>query len=133
MPLTDTSTQFYLPWELTADQEDRVKDQIRDAEDLAERESREFKQRREQRLKDLGLRSGSSPAPVDEAAEGARETEEADSARTVGKVDSDPHPSQPESTNEDASAQPSKAGGTDKDPDEAGDVMVEGDEDTLIY
>lgn len=117
-----TSTEpkiFYLPWESTADQQDTIKDQIRDAESLIAEEVREFKQRKEKRLQDLGI-------PV-KPSERTTEPEQ-----TVGKTDAEtlPNPPPTESTNP-PSTHTNKVG-QDKETDEAGDVVVE-DEDAVLY
>ncbi|KAI0127454.1 putative nuclear protein SDK3 [Xylariales sp. AK1849] len=132
---------FYLPWEPTEDQEDLIKDQIRDAEDLIEREVREFKQNKGQRLKALGISTKATPEPESELAPAptaqAPDVEHAaePAVQTVGKVDTEPLPDDPpntETTNRISPAQTNKVG-HDKESDETGDVMVEGDEDTVIY
>ncbi|KAH8199868.1 hypothetical protein TruAng_005984 [Truncatella angustata] len=134
---------YYLPWDLTEDQEDLIKDQVHDAEDLTERETREFKQRKDQRLTALGISvkpiAEPDTAPQIPPSHGEHVSEDVE--KTPGKVDADALPSDPsqpqnttESTNGNDSEHTSKAGQhQDKDADEAGDVMVEGDEDTVIY
>ncbi|KAJ0107597.1 hypothetical protein J7T55_007787 [Diaporthe amygdali] len=56
---------YYRPWELTQEQEDIIKDQIRDAEDDIADEVRQFKRRKEQRLRDLGALALPGPPEVD--------------------------------------------------------------------
>ncbi|KAK8058888.1 hypothetical protein PG994_009336 [Apiospora phragmitis] len=136
---------YYLPWDLTQRQEDLIKDQIQDAEDLVNQETREFKQRREKRHGESAVAEEKVPLPGDEMViEGTSQppppsdqpSEEQQQQTTVGsKSDSDPNPpAQPDSTNDRASAQASKAGGAHvKEADEAGDVMVVEGEDTVIY
>ncbi|KAI1857015.1 uncharacterized protein JN550_013508 [Neoarthrinium moseri] len=137
---------YYLPWEPTEDEEDIIKDQIRDAEDLIDSETREFKQRKEQRLKALGITTQEAPASESDPAPELQPTESPSvdqDENTVGKTDTDAThdvpPQQPDETSETTnrdSAQASKGGHhdhQDKDADETGDVMVEGDEDTVIY
>lgn len=135
--------QYYLPWELTEDQEDLIKDQIHDAETLIEKEIREFKQKKDQRLTDLGVFI--KPASEQESAPKPRsptpQKGQADMEKLQGKVDTDALPdnrAQNDSTNEITNGEPfehaNKVGNHhDKESDEAGDVMVEGDEDTVIY
>lgn len=104
---------FYRPWELTAAQEDKIQDQIRDTEaDIAD-EVQRFKRRKEARLKDLGVEfppesSDMVGDPVDDRSNDAQ----------AGTIDHRPV------------AQPPKIG-HEKDHDE--DVMVEAEEDTVIY
>ncbi|KAK6074426.1 pinin sdk mema domain protein [Seiridium cupressi] len=134
---------YYLPWELTEDQEDLIKDQIHDAEDLVEKETREFKQRKEQRLTALGvsIKPTSEREPAPESQPFPVEQTPEDAENTSGKVDTDALPVDPpqphdtaETTNGDASESTNKAGHQqDKEADENEDVMVEGDEDTVIY
>ncbi|KAK9426226.1 putative Pinin/SDK/memA/ protein conserved region-domain-containing protein [Seiridium unicorne] len=134
---------YYLPWELTEDQEDLIKDQIHDAEDLVEKETREFKQRKEQRLTALGvpIKPNSEREPAPESRPFPVEQTPEDAENTSGKVDTDALPVDPpqphdtaETTNGDASESTNKAGHQqDKEADENEDVMVEGDEDTVIY
>lgn len=105
--------QFYRPWELTTAEEDKIQDQIRDTEaDIAD-EVQRFKRRKEARLKDLGVElplelSDMVGDPVDDRSNDAQ----------AGTTDHLPV------------AQPPKIG-LEKDHDE--DVMVEAEEDTVIY
>jgi hypothetical protein len=155
--------QYYLPWELTEDQEELIADQVRDAGDVIEKETREFKQRKEQRLDALGelakpapesdrgteLPPRSPPLSTRLEKETAAE-EEADRSdkreRLVGsEADTDqPLPGDPPPTHHET-AETTNASSTsaeqahraaqhqEKETDEAGDVMVEGEEDTVIY
>ncbi|ORY69505.1 pinin/SDK/memA/ protein conserved region-domain-containing protein [Pseudomassariella vexata] len=121
---------YYLPWEPTADQEDIVKDQIRDAEKAVEKEAREFKQRKDEWMRALGVLVVESsdtqkPAPEPEAAH----------EETVGKSAEAPQ-TLTESTNPTSPAAHttnSNKVGQEKESDETGDVMVEEEEDTVIY
>lgn len=104
--------QYYRPWELTEAQEDKIQDQIRETEKLVAEEVERFKRRKEARLKDLG---------VDVTPE---------SSDMVGDpIDDRSNDTQAGSTNRPV-AQPLKVS-HDKDHDE--DVMVEAEEDTVIY
>ncbi|KAI1212272.1 uncharacterized protein F4807DRAFT_365013 [Annulohypoxylon truncatum] len=114
---------YYLPWDPTPEQEDAIQEQVRDAKDTIEREVLEFKQRKEQRLKALGI-------AVDPPALEPKDI--------VGSKPDDEHPidipqSNPSSTTTDRP--PSHAGkvGHEKEPDRADDVMIEEVEDTVIY
>lgn len=157
---------YYLPWEPTADQEDLIADQVRDAEDIIERETREFKQRKAERLEALGeparpasesdhapkrpaRRSPPPPSPPLEKGAAAEDEAEPSSRhkRPVGnETDTDQLlPGDPPPTHHDTSkttnassptsAEQSNRGGRhqEREADEAGDVMVEGEEDTVIY
>ncbi|KAI1500500.1 pinin/SDK/memA/ protein conserved region-domain-containing protein [Biscogniauxia marginata] len=111
---------YFLPWKLSEKQEDIIKDQIRDVEDIIAKEVLEFKQQKEQRLKALGV---AVKAPPPEAKE------------TVGRSDDVEHPTNippPDPTNRAPSHTTGKAG-HEKESDRADDVMIEEDEDTVIY
>lgn len=150
---------YYLPWELTSSQEALIKDQIRDVEELIEKETREFKQRKAQRLTALGVAPSkpdsepvppvSEPAPVPAPDSAGRESQIApgDQAAeqpqsTTGKVDIDAasdnssaHRDNPAKTTDGhVTDHASKAGlQQERENDDTEDVMVEGDEDTVIY
>ncbi|KAK6834204.1 hypothetical protein PG987_008898 [Apiospora arundinis] len=147
---------YYLPWDLTQRQEYLIKDQVQDAKDLVDQETREFKQRKEKRLRDLGIVPEEKDIPsgdemvIEETAQpppssslpaadqpGEQQQQQEQHKNTVGsKNDSDPNPlPQPDSTNDRAPAQEaSNAGGSHaKEADKAGDVMVDEGEDTVIY
>ncbi|KAI1457128.1 hypothetical protein F4805DRAFT_429655 [Annulohypoxylon moriforme] len=116
---------YYLPWDPTPEQEDTIKEQIRDVKDTIDREVLEFKQRKEQRLKALGIAvDPPAPEPKDK----------------VGSKPDDEHPtdtpqSNPSPTTTNNNRPPSHAGkvGHEKEPDRADDVMIEEVEDTVIY
>lgn len=118
------SFQFYLPWDPTPEQEDIIKEQVRDTEETIQREVLEFKHNKEQRLKALGI-AVDPPAlePMDK----------------VGSKPDDEHPTDiPHSNTSPTSTTnrpPSNAGkvGHEKEPDRADDVMIEEVEDTVIY
>ncbi|KAI1116110.1 pinin/SDK/memA/ protein conserved region-domain-containing protein [Nemania sp. NC0429] len=114
---------FYLPYELTRVQENTIQDQIHQAEKTTEKEVSEFRERREERLQDLGIAVKPSIPNKDE---------------TVGKLHDEPPTAdnpQPESTNRPASSATNKVGPEkpEKESDKADDVMIEEDEDTVIY
>ena len=91
---------------MTESQEQIISDQIRDAEEIIEREIKEFERRKEQRLRDLG--AFDSPAEFD----------------AVGE----PAPSK--STNHRHS---DSKGSHDRDHDETGDEMEQDKEDAVLY
>jgi hypothetical protein len=108
-----------LPYELTRTQEDTIQDQIQQVENVIETEVAEFKERKEQRLRGLGVVVKPSIPEKDE---------------TVGKLQDEPPTDkpQPESTNPPPSRATNKVG-PEKESDRADDVMIEEDEDTVIY
>ncbi|KAJ4422431.1 hypothetical protein N0V82_002879 [Gnomoniopsis sp. IMI 355080] len=110
---------YYRPWELTKEQEDIIKDQIRDAEAQIEEELQQFKRDKEQRLRELGAQPSSLDvdAPADEPVEGDRSSNaaQAESAATA--------------TNDRKRSPVPVPSTEDKDHDE----MVEAEEDTVIY
>ncbi|KAI1769253.1 hypothetical protein GGR53DRAFT_475079 [Hypoxylon sp. FL1150] len=113
---------FYLPWDPTVEQEQIIKDQIREAEDIIDKDLHDFKRYKEQRMKTLGIANEpQTPEPKD----------------TVGsKPDAEPVTDlpQPDPTNHYHSP-PHTTGkaGYEKEPDKADDVMIEEVEDTVIY
>ncbi|KAK7935334.1 hypothetical protein PG985_000829 [Apiospora marii] len=141
---------YYLPWDLTQRQEDLIKDQVQDAEDLVNQETREFKQKREKRQAESGVADEQLPLPPGDemviedtshppasppSADQPEEQQQQQQTSVGSKSDHDPDPpAQPESTNDHTTTQASKAGGAHaKESDEAGDVMVVEGEDTVIY
>lgn len=96
---------YYRPWELSGDQENTIKEQLHRVQEVIEKESQDFKLGGEQRLKDLGATVGEA-VPCGDANNRA--------------------PAQ-------SSSSSNKTGSHDKDHDEPGDVMVEAEEDTVIY
>ncbi|KAI1186852.1 pinin/SDK/memA/ protein conserved region-domain-containing protein [Nemania serpens] len=114
---------FYLPYELTREQEDTIQDQIHQTEKMIEREVLKFRQRKEERLQNLGIAVKPSMPSKDE---------------TVGKFHDEPPTAdkpQPESTNRPSSRATNKVRPEkpEKESDKADDVMIEEDEDTVIY
>ena len=114
-----TIVQFYLPWELTRGQEDTIRDQILEAEKVIDKERSVFQERKNRRLEELGIALKPSLTNKDE---------------TVGKPHDEPptDKSQPVSTNRPPSRATNKVG-PEKESDRADDVMIEEDEDTVIY
>lgn len=110
---------YYLPWDLTAEQEDIIKDQIRKVEDIIDKEVLDFKRHKEQTMKALGI-TVESPA--------------LESKDTVGSKLDDEHLTDIPQSNP-ANRPPSHAGklGHEKESDRADDVMIEEVEDTVIY
>ncbi|KAK4106499.1 hypothetical protein N658DRAFT_512331 [Parathielavia hyrcaniae] len=138
---------YYLPWEATKEQEDIISDQVRAAEELIDRERRNFRESKEQRLKALGVspppRSPSPPPRQQpkQQPEPAPETIHEPQLETVPNSGAEeatvgePKPA-PRDTNPDAVAPtPSRARSPhhDKDHDENGDEMVQDEEDIVIY
>lgn len=110
-------------------------------EDLIEKETREFEQRKEQRLTALG--APSKPVADLEPAPEPHVPQAQDSSKDPScKVDTDALPDEPPQSHSSADDDTHghehectiKVGHHhDRDADETGDVMVEGDEDTVIY
>ncbi|KAH8890779.1 hypothetical protein GQ53DRAFT_765518 [Thozetella sp. PMI_491] len=98
---------YYRPWRLTERQEEIVREQIQEAEEIIEQEAREFKQQKERRLKDLGALD--SPP------------ESYDVGEHAPSRDANPRLPEPKGSHE-------------KDPDEMGDDEMEQDkEDAVLY
>ncbi|KAI1268634.1 hypothetical protein F5Y18DRAFT_415311 [Xylariaceae sp. FL1019] len=116
---TQTRPQiYYLPWELTRSQRDRIETQKRDAEDIIEKELYQFAERKKQRLRDLGMGPGAAPPEEKEPAGEPKDENPPDK------------PPQPVPTNSSPSPSTNKVGLT-KDTDRVEDVMIEEDEDTV--
>ncbi|KAI2637398.1 hypothetical protein GGS21DRAFT_511382 [Xylaria nigripes] len=117
---------FYLPWKLTRAQEDMIQDQIQQVENIIKQEVSEFEERKEQRSQTPAI-AVKSPIP-DEKPDISEKHE------TVGKPNDEPptDKSQPESTNCPPSRATNKVG-PEKESDRVDDVMIEEDEDTVIY
>ncbi|KAI0386158.1 hypothetical protein F5Y04DRAFT_275764 [Hypomontagnella monticulosa] len=109
---------YYLPWDRTSDQEDIIQDQIREVEDIIDREVLDFKQRKEERLRMLGI-AAEPPTPEKDI---------------VGSKPDNEHIADLPQSNP-TNRPPSHAGkvGHEKEPDRADDVMIEEVEDTVIY
>ncbi|OIW33612.1 hypothetical protein CONLIGDRAFT_628522 [Coniochaeta ligniaria NRRL 30616] len=112
---------FYLPWKLTEAQETMRKEQILDATELIAKEAQQFKHRKEQRLKELGVTVG-EPEPSEDANSRALDHPRPQSSLSTKSA---PVISSHEKTHEKAHH--------DKDHDDPGYVMVEAEEDTVIY
>ncbi|KAL1842733.1 hypothetical protein VTJ49DRAFT_4371 [Mycothermus thermophilus] len=133
---------YYLPYKLTRDQEDIIDDQIRDAEETIARERREFKLRKEQRLKELGVeppvRSPSPPPPREQkeqskAAEPEIQPPSASDQATVGEPKPAPQDTNPDTVATTAPTKNQTQQLQDKEHDEHGDEMVQDEEDVVIY
>ncbi|KAI1412853.1 hypothetical protein F5Y13DRAFT_38425 [Hypoxylon sp. FL1857] len=110
---------YYLPWDPTVEQEDIIKDQVREVEDIIEKEVLDFKRHKERTMKALGI---------------AVESPTLESKDTVrSKPDDEHHTDIPQSNP--TNRPPSHAGkvGHEKESDRADDVMIEEVEDTVIY
>jgi len=123
---------YYKPWDLLQDDEARIKVQIKEAEATIERENKENGIQSPMLVKDSILTADNPMANV-----------ESDKPETVGQVTNDEEPIEPSSVSI-ANAQPvvasektvetSTAFEVPKDHvDDGGDVVVEGEEDTVIY
>ncbi|KAI1082395.1 pinin/SDK/memA/ protein conserved region-domain-containing protein [Whalleya microplaca] len=116
---------YYLPWDPTEEQDEIIKNQIRDVQDLIDKEVLDFKRRKEQRLKALGVAvkpPTPEPEPVPEPKETVGKADDENSTTDLTKSDSTNRP--PSHT---------RQAGHEKESDRADDVMIEEDEDTVIY
>ncbi|KAL2128063.1 hypothetical protein VTI74DRAFT_9767 [Chaetomium olivicolor] len=129
---------YYLPWEPTKEQEDIINDQIRAAEEMIDRERRNFKERRERRFKELGVTPpprSPTPSPREEKPEPGPAPEPEAESRPDQATAGEPK-SPPQVTNPDAAAPtPSKSRSNhhERDHDENGDEVMQDEEDIVIY
>lgn len=126
-----TPKQYYKPWELLPGDAERIKEQITDTEALIEREIQEFNKRHKTQL--LPEERPREEEAKDEAAETEGE-HHAESSPVPPVAESDStNPLPP------VQAQAPQSGSdvhvlAERDPlEENGEVVVEGDEDTVIY
>ncbi|OTB08419.1 hypothetical protein M426DRAFT_19087 [Hypoxylon sp. CI-4A] len=110
---------YYLPWDPTTEQEDIIKDQVRNAEDMIDKELLNFQKRKEQNMKALGITA--EPLRVEPK-------------DTVGSNPNDEHLTNTPLSNP-TNRPPSHTGkaGHERELDRADDVMIEEVEDTVIY
>lgn len=134
-----THPQYYQPWEPTKAQGETIKDQIYAAEDAIDRERRDFKTQKQQRLEKLGVPApprSPSPPPRQRQRQQSEPKPEADTeTRSEEATVGEPKPL-PQDANPDAVAPPPPTvppSHHDKDHDENGDEMVQDEEDTVIY
>ncbi len=136
-----TPSQYYLPWERTREQEDIISDQIFAAEETAEKERRDFKTRKEQRYRELGVtpppRSPSPPPrPPRERRQQAEPEREPEPESRPDKTTAGELKPPPQDTNQDSGAEALVKGRADqheKDHDENVDEMMQDEEDMVIY
>ncbi|KAJ4304376.1 hypothetical protein N0V88_001989 [Collariella sp. IMI 366227] len=130
----------YLPWEPSKEQEDIIKDQIRAAEEMIDREMRDFKDRRERRFRELGVTPpprSPTPPPQVETHQPELEPEPAAESRpdqaTVGEPKSPPQETNPDT--DAAAPTPSNTQNNhhEREPDENGDEVMQDEEDIVIY
>lgn len=116
---------YYRPWELSPEQEETIKDQVHNAEGQIEQEVKEFKRRKEQRLKELGALPSSSEveATVGEQVEECSNNAAPDESIAAATGTNDRNPSPAPALSQRSSHH------EDRDHDE----MVEAKEDTVIY
>ncbi|KAI1805677.1 pinin/SDK/memA/ protein conserved region-domain-containing protein [Daldinia bambusicola] len=115
---------YYLPWDLTEEQEDAIKEQTREAEDIIDKEALDFKQRKEQRLKTLGV-----------AVKPPTTSEPTKDTVDDNNTNKEHPPASPQSQSNATNRPPSHAGkaGHERESDRADDVVIEEVEDTVIY
>lgn len=150
-----TPSQYYLPWELTTEQNDIVEDQVDEAEETIAHERQDFKARKEQRLRALGvvpLPRSPSPLPQESAQKPDRGPEPG--PKPEAEPEAEPELEvKPVSTSETQSkeaavddtgllvqdistkdiALPSPKVGNTTEYDEHGDEVLHDEEDTVIY
>ncbi|KAH9892937.1 hypothetical protein F4778DRAFT_748924 [Xylariomycetidae sp. FL2044] len=123
---------YYLPWELTEDQEDIIKDQIHDVESVIQREHDDFKRRKEQKMKEMGIEPRSPTPEVKEPV--GKYVVDNEPPTDNPLPDRSPSPAPSTANHHSAHTATTKAvDGQEKEADRADDVMIEGDEDTVIY
>lgn len=123
---------YYRPWELTQEQEEIIKDQIRDAEDEIADEVRQFRREKEQRLSDLGALGPPAPSEADNTVGEQAEERSNTAAQDVSTNDA------AAATNHDQhqhsrSVSPAPVQKSSHHEDKDHDEMVEAEEDTVIY
>ncbi|KAK3902712.1 hypothetical protein C8A05DRAFT_15262 [Staphylotrichum tortipilum] len=132
---------YYLPWERTKEQEDIIDDQIFAAEEAIDRERRDFKTRKEQRFRELGVtpppRSPSPPPrpPRERRQQTEPEREPEPASRPENSTAGDAKPL-PQDADQEAGVGASLKGQPDqheKDHDENADEMMQDEEDVVIY
>lgn len=104
--------QYYLPWKLTDEQEDTIDDQIRSAKAQIEQESEAWDRKHGRQTEKVAVEEQPSlePEPAPQAADPTPEAVSADDVASKAEIEAD------------------------KDQhDVSGDVLVEADEDTVIY
>ncbi|KAI5863165.1 pinin/SDK/memA/ protein conserved region-domain-containing protein [Durotheca rogersii] len=113
---------YYLPWDRTDAQENTIKGKMRHVEEIISKELAEFKERREQKLKALGIAVvPEPPTPIPKDTVGSKP----DNERLTDHAHSDPNDRPPSRTHKP---------GPEKEPDRADDAMIEEEvEDTVIY
>ena len=115
MELVAKTLQYYLPWKLTEAQELTRKEQILKTTDTIVKEKEQFRRQKGEKLKELGVKLD---AP-DTAEDAHRRAPDHEPLSVTSKAI--PDQASHEETNH------------EKDHDDAGYVMVEGEEDTVIY
>ncbi|KAK4157934.1 hypothetical protein C8A00DRAFT_11264 [Chaetomidium leptoderma] len=127
---------YYRPWELTKEQEKIISDQIHTAEEAVDRERRDFKTRKQQRLRELGVTPPPrSPSPPPRQQKQLPQLEPETEPRSKEVTVGEPEPP-PQDTNSDVVAPTpptARIDPHDKDHDENGDEMMQDEEDIVIY
>jgi len=134
---------YYLPWRPTQVQGEVIAKQINDTKELVQREQYDFDRRKDQRMRNLGFEKEKKTPDVDDTRQSKPLASEEEKRLAVGgNIVAEGGPesiSQPRAEDIDASrpevTAPILVPDKDDDPDEAeaGDVMVEDDEDMVIY
>lgn len=127
-----------MPYQLTRDQEDQIDDQIHDTKVTIRNEVEEFQRQATRRLKQLGF----DPPPERPKSLGGGSGEKKAEGPSAPALPSPEHPSPPKAvdTTSQQHAEESLAGTKSvveahhkEHPDDNGDVVLEAEEDTVIY
>lgn len=129
IPSLTRNFQFYLPWKLLPAEEERIKLQIEETEDMVAQEQREFQLRREQEQEDEQLNGANSLNEPDLVTDHHHEA--IDTTAGVYSDHGDAETLNPENDDTNLDNVPT----LDEGPDvsDVRDVVVEAGEDTVIY
>ncbi|KAG6001368.1 hypothetical protein E4U43_001334 [Claviceps pusilla] len=128
---------YYLPWKRTTDQEDVIEEQIRAAKSTIATEEEEFKALKERHVARYGMRRDSHQREeTTERTQGEKTMQQEE----LGRNEEDTQATQAAQAAQAAQATPMKgdaqvqeAAAEQDAHDESGDVLVDGDEDMVIY
>ncbi|KZF21532.1 pinin/SDK/memA domain protein [Xylona heveae TC161] len=141
---TDTEPRlYYKPWELLPGDEDRIKKQVEEAEEVIQRELKEFEDRRQSNPDtDVNKINGNDEKkqdedhkpPIEQGESSIPNTNQTEDARPQGDGAADtahqihhPPPTEP------SHAPVSEHDAAKENGDDAGEVVLEAEEDTVIY
>lgn len=125
------ASQYYLPWKRTTDQEDVIEEQIRAAKSTIATEEEEFKALKERHVARYGVRRDSHQR---EDTTGRTQGEKTMQQEELGRNEEATQATQAaQATPMKGDAQVQEAAAEQDAHDESGDVLVDGDEDMVIY